>query len=453
MFLTKLKLFALLLVGLGMLGTGGGLLTYGSLATEPGASADEAPAKAGRQAKTDQERIQGTWVVVSGLHDGNAMPRKDIGRFRLSFRGNKMTIPSGTTQKGATFRLHPDKSPRVIEFPTQNFDNHLQVGIYRFQGDRLTLSLGDADKGPPREFTGDAGTRQVLLVLRREKAEAGQGTGDSGDNAALKEENERLRQELQEAREALEQIRRQLAAARDQEQAARQAAEEAVQRARQAVDRAIEKGTGNLSEAAFRRRASNQLKELALAMHAYNETYKHFPPAAIYGKDGRPLLSWRVALLPYLEQQELYRQFHLDEPWDGPHNKKLLEKMPEVFAPVRGSGREQPVTFYQVFTGKGTIFEGRKDVGLANIEDGTANTLLIAEAGTPVPWTKPADLVYREGQPLPRLGGQFKGPFPVALADGSVQVIRRDFDPDLFRLLILRNDGHVLDVDKLTVPR
>ncbi|MBV9126015.1 MAG: DUF1559 domain-containing protein, partial [Planctomycetes bacterium] len=68
----------------------------------------------------------------------------------------------------------------------------------------------------------------------------------------------------------------------------------------------------------------NNLKQIALAFHSMNDTYNFMPPAAICGKDGRPLLSWRVAILPYIEQQNLYNQFRLDEPWDSPTNKKLL---------------------------------------------------------------------------------------------------------------------------------
>jgi RNA polymerase sigma factor (sigma-70 family) len=92
------------------------------------------------------------------------------------------------------------------------------------------------------------------------------------------------------------------------------------------------------------------LKQMALAMHNYASTYGHLPAPAIYSKEGKALLSWRVALLPYLEQQGLYRQFHLDEPWDSPHNRKILEtQAPKVYAPVGRPAAAPLRTYYQVF--------------------------------------------------------------------------------------------------------
>src|SRR5262249_51556565 len=85
-------------------------------------------------------------------------------------------------------------------------------------------------------------------------------------------------------------------------------------------------------EAASRMQNQNNLKEMALAMHNYHDVNGKFPPAAICDKQGKPLLSWRVAILPYVEQDNLYKQFKLDEPWDSEHNKKLIAQMPKVYA-------------------------------------------------------------------------------------------------------------------------
>src|SRR5207253_5726964 len=88
-----------------------------------------------------------------------------------------------------------------------------------------------------------------------------------------------------------------------------------------------------VTESAGREELTNNLKQIAIAFHNYASAHRdHFPAAAIYSKDGKPLLSWRVALLPYLEQDNLYKQFKLDEPWDSEHNKKLIARMPKVFA-------------------------------------------------------------------------------------------------------------------------
>src|SRR6266446_747459 len=184
-------------------------------------------------------------------------------------------------------------------------------------------------------------------------------------------------------------------------------------------------------------RSMNNLRELALALHQYHDTYGGLPPAALRGKDGRPLLSWRVLILPFLEQGALYQQFHLDEPWDSPHNKALLEKMPRQYDPVGlGDSTLRDSTFYQVFIGKGTAFETDGLVMPKDFPDGTANTILIIEAGEAVPWTKPAELLYQADRPMPDLGGLFKGParfsnwnqvagLHVAFADGSVWFLEK----------------------------
>src|SRR5205085_10353231 len=83
--------------------------------------------------------------------------------------------------------------------------------------------------------------------------------------------------------------------------------------------------------AAFRTDSSNHLKQIALAIQSYRAAEKHFPPAGIRDKNGQPLLSWRVAILPRIEEAGLYKEFHLDEPWDSEHNRKLIERMPDVY--------------------------------------------------------------------------------------------------------------------------
>jgi hypothetical protein len=100
-----------------------------------------------------------------------------------------------------------------------------------------------------------------------------------------------------------------------------------------------------------------RIRQIGIAIHNYENDHGHLPQPAIYSKDGQPLLSWRVALLPYLEEQELYNQFHLDEPWDSPHNIQLLARRPDLYA----NGRRRPTpsretTYFQVFTGPDTLF-------------------------------------------------------------------------------------------------
>src|SRR5262249_9757100 len=149
----------------------------------------------------------------------------------------------------------------------------------------------------------------------------------------------------------------------------------------------------------IRKKTRVNLQEIGLALHMYHDTFKQLPPWAICDKQGRPLLSWRVALLPYVEQGALYNEFHLDEPWESPHNIKLLDKMPSVFAIPGGPNLGPGSTHYQGFVGKGAGWEllpsdnarlGAYGLKLTSIQDGTSNTWAVVEAAEPVPWTKPA---------------------------------------------------------------
>jgi RNA polymerase sigma factor (sigma-70 family) len=193
-----------------------------------------------------------------------------------------------------------------------------------------------------------------------------------------------------------------------------------------------------------RQASKTNMRDLALAMNNYLADHGHFPPAAVFSKDGKALLSWRVLILPYLERKDLFKEFKLDEPWDSEHNKKLLARMPKVFAAPNGAGEAKHETFYQVFTGKGAIFEGQKGTPITDIRDGTSNTILIIEGGAAVPWTKPADLAFEARKPLPRVGGMVAEGFHFALADGSVNFCKQRFREAALRGMITRSGGEVL---------
>jgi RNA polymerase sigma factor (sigma-70 family) len=200
--------------------------------------------------------------------------------------------------------------------------------------------------------------------------------------------------------------------------------------------------------AANRRRSQNNLKQIGLAMHNYHDVHGHFPASASY-KDGKRLLSWRVALLPYLDQEALHQQFKLDEPWDSEHNKKLLAKMPQLFAPPGTKTKKPHTTFYQVFVGQGAMFEGQIEMQIRNITDGLSNTFMAVEAAEAAPWTKPEDLVYDPDKPLPRLGGIFKNGFNALLADGSVRFVSKDAKEDALRKYITRAGNEPIGANDL----
>ena len=191
--------------------------------------------------------------------------------------------------------------------------------------------------------------------------------------------------------------------------------------------------------AANRAKSVNNLKEICLAMRKYEEKNGVFPPATVTDRTGKPLYSWRVLLLPYLEQEALYRQFKLDEPWDSPHNRPLLESMPKVYA--HPADPQPSSTHYQVFVGPGTMFEPSRPLKFADITDGIANAVMAVEAADAVPWTKPADLIYGPDQPLPKLGGLFSSGCHVLMADGNVICVRIGAREQVLRALITRNGG------------
>ncbi len=193
-------------------------------------------------------------------------------------------------------------------------------------------------------------------------------------------------------------------------------------------------------EAARRVDSMNNLRQIALACHNYEAVYNRFPTNIASG-DGKPLLSWRVALLPYMEETALYEQFHLDEPWDSEHNLGLLDQMPPIYQNANAPLVNR--TVYQGFRGPGTIFQG-EPVRFREITDGTSNTILCVESDVDaaVEWTRPADLPFDPDQPVRGVGNLRPAGFNAALADGSVRLISRSIDPETLRHLIQMNDGN-----------
>ncbi len=198
-------------------------------------------------------------------------------------------------------------------------------------------------------------------------------------------------------------------------------------------------------------RSIDNLKMIALAMHNYHEAHKRFPPAASVSDDGKPLLSWRVAILPFLEEDALYEQFHLDEPWDSEHNRPLVQRMPTIYdAPkstVSGGGR----TNYLGVAGASGIFADAKGTRMAQIRDGLSNTVMVVEAADTqaVPWTKPGDFDYGGTNPIARLVDLQNGRFLAAFADGSVRYLDESIGAKTLKALCTRDGGEVIGRDAM----
>jgi prepilin-type processing-associated H-X9-DG protein len=199
------------------------------------------------------------------------------------------------------------------------------------------------------------------------------------------------------------------------------------------------------SEGAASRRAqcTNNLKQIGLAIQIYQDANGCFPPAAVADKNGRPLLSWRVAILPYLELGSLYAKFHLDEAWDGPHNRALLEPMPIVYWCPADRAPKPGMTGYQVVIGPDTAFTPDfTPLRMLDFTDGLDRTLFVGESRHLVPWTKPEDLLLDMTVPLSGLssyhGYHDKG-FNVLLGDGSVRFFRSTIAPENLETFLIRN--------------
>jgi prepilin-type processing-associated H-X9-DG protein len=224
-------------------------------------------------------------------------------------------------------------------------------------------------------------------------------------------------------------------------------------------------------ELAARARSINHLKQIALAMHSYHSTFNTFPPAVIYGPDGKPWHSWRVLILPYIESMELYKAYDFSQPWDSPKNKALIDKMPDVYRdPIHGDTKE-PYTHYAALVGPKAAFrpDGAKltnpqdppplngGLGITSFSDGTSNTVMIGsvEPERKIPWTKPEDIdVGQAFKGFGKPGGiaapyTFHGPgggkaAPFLFADGSVRVIGVSIKPAVLAALMTSGSGEVI---------
>jgi hypothetical protein len=214
----------------------------------------------------------------------------------------------------------------------------------------------------------------------------------------------------------------------------------------------------------------NQLQQFVIAMLNYSDSKGRLPvttTSSYFDSNGNPYLSWRVHILPYIDQTPLYNKFHLNEPWDSPNNLPLLAEMPSVFR-SSGDAVSSTITRFVTLTGPDAPFgfrtAGTQQSGPRTVEftDGTTNTILVLQAGADkaVAWTKPDDAPFNKNDPLAALGDLSFGKFFAAFADGSVRTFGSDIAPAIFSALATRRGGETVDpstvygreVDRTGIP-
>ena len=203
----------------------------------------------------------------------------------------------------------------------------------------------------------------------------------------------------------------------------------------------------------------NNLKQIGLGLHNYHDTMGRFP--GDMAPDGKTAWSWRVQLLPQIEQSKLYEKLDFKLAWDAPANKAVLEKaeMPKLFE-VPGRPADKGKTYCRSFSsakkakaGRAWLTAGERGPNIAGVRDGLSNTFAVVEAGEAVPWYAPDELTYDPDKPLPQLGGKDAPTFLALMGDGSVRPVPRKTDEKVLRALITRDGGEVVTLPDDDRPR
>lgn len=178
-------------------------------------------------------------------------------------------------------------------------------------------------------------------------------------------------------------------------------------------------------DATARQTTKNHMRQLSIALHSYHDTYNTFPPAFVQGPDGRMWHSWRTLLLPHLGESDLAAQYRLDEPWDGPHNRELAAKCPEVFQSPHWGTEPGRTNFYGVI-GRRTAWPAHHSVSISQTVDGTSNTIHLVEGPPVATWTEPRDLRISDWDNAFRAPGRTGS--HASLMDGSVRYLAANID-------------------------
>lgn len=218
--------------------------------------------------------------------------------------------------------------------------------------------------------------------------------------------------------------------------------------------------SGGSRAPSLRTECISKVKQITLALQNYHDIYGTFAPAYIADENGRPMHSWRVLILPFLEQGKLYDQYDFNEPWDGPNNSKLAAEIPRVFQCTSNYARGQSLmTSYVAIVGPESAWPGEKTTTLGDIKDGTSNTILVVEvADSGIHWMEPRDFhVLQMNASINATAGQgisskHAGGAHVGLADGTTRFVSPDWTPHTLKALFTISGGETIDWNSADVP-
>jgi hypothetical protein len=210
------------------------------------------------------------------------------------------------------------------------------------------------------------------------------------------------------------------------------------------------------SDAAQKARAEcmSNLNQIALAMRQYEAANGCFPPAFIPDKQGNPMHSWRILLLPYLGQQDLYDRYRFDEPWDSPHNRTVTDLVIGLYQCPAEPATRQPTTSYMMVVGPHTISVGSEPRKIAEITDGLAHTIMLVEvADSTTWWAEPADLHFDRitftvnGSKRQGISSFHPHGANVAFCSGSVRFLENSINPQLVKAMLTVDGNERISAD------
>ena len=178
-----------------------------------------------------------------------------------------------------------------------------------------------------------------------------------------------------------------------------------------------------------------------MACHNYQAVYGVFPPAYIADEQGRPLHSWRVLILPFIEQKELYEQYDLSQPWNSPHNRQLIPRIPRTLVFPGDERSPDGVTNYLAVVGPETVWPGDESTSSSVISNPSATIMIVENEGSGIRWTEPRDLSLAEmnlalsDNPTDGISSKFSSP-AVACADGRLRTIDKGLPVHVVRAML-----------------